>query len=236
MKRALFLLFAILAFPTISLAQRLPDGSAAEWSWESAVLRSTSAASVAQQRFWAASRNTAGFADSTVFRKASATITSRLDTTMAYSTSRFGLPPSIGAFTTQTDSTQAWLVVRVRQDTTSYAYASNSVMDSVHVSAEYSYNGINWFSCSGTPTYRFDVNFIASGEDGLQNTSLIGVENSPGEDAAHVVYKHVSALLGAQAFIVNKQLPFAGNYIRFIVGGDTLGQFTVDLGFWKRDY
>jgi hypothetical protein len=246
-KRALLLLLAVASLFLSIVAPAHAQGVSAatswqaEFSWEPLVMRSQAAAStVVRQQFWAAAQGTSGFADSLVFRRGATTATV-YDTTMGYRTHKFGFPPNLGPGLSNAlvdTSSVPWVVIRVRQDTTQYQFATgtgltSSALDSVRVGAEHSYNGIVWYSCSGTNTYRFDTVFFTSGEDGLQSPSLIGVEGVNSEDAASVVLKcHPSqAVLGAQ--ITNRTLCFAGEYVRFIIGGDYTGQFVVEAGSWK---
>lgn len=200
-------------------------------------MRNTSAASVARNPLWTARENSSGFADSTVFRRGATTATA-YDTTIGYDTSDFPLPPHIGpASAAPGDTSGLWLILRVSQDSVAtgpYVFTGTSGLDSVRIAAEYSYDGTNWFSCSGTPTRRFDVVYMTSGQDGLQNVTLIGVENSPGEDAALVSLCAVPSLVSSNSFTINRTLAFAGTYVRFIIGEDASGQFKVEALTWAH--
>lgn len=235
---------AVLAFYSPPASAQDLSGSPRPYrlEFETVYMRNTTAASaVARNPFWTApiSLNGAnGFTDSLVFRRGATTRTV-YDTTVAFPTAKFNYPPNLGRTATSAvlDSTDnPWLVLRVSQDTTSYSFAGTSggAADSIRFAAEYSYDGINWFSCTGTPTVRFDVVFMTSGQDGLQSPTIFGVEASPGEDAVTVVLRAHPGALAGNAFIVNRTLPYAGKWCRFIVGGAYSGQYKFEIASWQE--
>lgn len=208
-------------------------------------MRNTSAASVVRNPLWISRENSSGFADSNVYRRGSLSGTA-YDTTIGYDTSDFPFPPTLGP--TQSNavadtSSVPWFIVRVEQDSVAtgpYVFSGTSgnnsaiVLDSIRVAVEQSYDGINWFACSGTPTHRFDTVYLTSGQDGLQSPTLIGVENSFGEDMEVVpFYCHPSLAVNNQV-IVNRTLAFGGPYIRFIIGMRASGQFRIEALTWAH--
>lgn len=199
------------------------------------LFHNTNAGSVARNAAWNAK---IGYLDSTVFRHASALPTS-YDTTISYSIPKdFPLPPTFGPayIPSIADSLFPWIFVKFAQDTTSYAFTATSGMDSVRVWAEFSNDNVNWYTAAGTPTYRFDVVFATSGADGLQSPTLIGVEQLGGMDEAVIPFKcRVNQSNGAASTILNA--PFIGQweFVRFIFGGDYIGQFKATAYRWKPE-
>lgn len=237
LKRALLLLFVALTLlvPLAATAQELSGvgASGARLFPMQVKFRNTTAAStVALSSAWNVD---AGRTDSLVFRKAAAAPTS-YDTSMSYNISRFPLPPTMGPayIPSIADTLFPWIVVKFAQDTTSYAFANNSIMDSVRVGIEFSDNNVDWFSATGTPTYRFDTVFFTSGSDGLQSPSLIGVELLGAIDGAMIPIKaRVNQTNGASAVILNSVAIGQYKYMRFLFGGDYTGQFKADLLYWS---
>lgn len=175
--------------------------------------------------------------DSTVFRKGSLTITSRFDTTAAYAFNRFPFPPNIAQSgylpSAVGDSIQPWFFLRVHQDSTTGNFALPCGLDSVRAAVEVSNDRVNWYSCSGTPTYRFDTVFMTSGQDGLQNPTVIGVELLGFSDDVLIPFKvGLIASNGATALIANKLLYGQYDYFRLIIGGDYIGQFAAEILRW----
>lgn len=239
MKRFILTLFAVLTLlvPLTATAQEMSGLGASGVRLYPTQLKfhnTTAASSVARQPAWSAS---SGYTDSLVFRKAAAAPTS-YDTTQSFPMSRFPLPPNWGPGTAPSiaDTLMPWFFIKFSQDTTSYSGSSIiTAMDSVRVWAEFSDDNVNWFSAPGTPTYRFDVVFATTGADGLVSPTLIGVERLPGIDGATVPFKTRFTLGadGATNLILNA--PYAGQwqYIRFLFGGDYVGQFKADLLYWS---
>jgi hypothetical protein len=210
----------------------------AEMTWNTLFMRSTSAAAAAQQPWIVKgscqSCSPSGYADSSVWRRGATTATV-YDTTRALRLTEIPWAPNFGntAMNALTDSTYLpWAYLRVRQDTTSYSFAGTSGLDSVRVAAEVSLDGVQWFSCQGTNTQRFDVVYMTSGQDGLQSPTLIGVEASPGEDMAQFVLKCHPSTTVDNVRITNRSLCLYNGYVRFIIGMDASGQFAIDLGTW----
>ena len=67
----------------------------------------------------------------------------------------------------------------------------------------------------------------------MQDPSLIGVEGSPGEDSATVPLKASYPKIPG-AYIVNQNVPYIGEPLRIIVGGDSNGQFKLEVGGWPN--
>lgn len=177
-----------------------------------------------------------GYADSTVFRHASALPTS-YDTSTSYPLTAFPFPPTFGPayIPSIADTLFPWIVVKFAQDTVSYigSPAGTSAMDSVRVWMEFSNDQVNWYTATGTPTYRFDVVFATSGADGLQSPTLIGVELLPGSDDAMIPIKaRLNQTNGASALILNSVAAGQYSFVRFIFGGDYIGQFKADILRW----
>jgi len=242
MKRfAAFLVVLAVLLPLQSHAQGLSQSY--DWktimTWRPMWMRGTSASTVAQNRVWSAGGftggQTQGFVDSIAFRKIG-TLTA-YDTSAAFPREHFHYPPQIGAAmgAAVQDSIFPWIVVRVRQDTLSYSWTGATGLDSVRVAIEYSYDGVDWFSCSGTNTYRHDTVFLTTGADGLQSPTLIGVEGTPGEDAVVIPFQCRLSQFKANSFITNVSACVAGNFLRFIVGGDGIGQFKAEYASWKEE-
>ena len=196
----------------------------------------TAASSVARNALWTA---LSGYTDSTVFRHASALPTS-YDTTISYPFTSLGLPPTFGPGYVPAigDSLFPIAILRFGQDTLSYgAVASGitSALDSVRVALQVSDDNVNWYTCSGTPTYRFDTVFMTSDPvDGLQDPTLVGVELASMVDAVVIPFKcRLNQTNGATAMIANS--PFLGQwrYFRFVFGGDYIGQFGAELLRWQ---
>lgn len=252
--RSLLLAFALVTCAAPVFAQALsgtnnPDGA---WhlEWKVMYMRNTNAptGTVVRNPNWAAfapGLTGIGYLDSTVFRRAATTRTV-YDTSAAYRTDEFPLPPGFGSTLGNAvvdTSSIPWIALKVHQDSLSYATVVNgtvtppvmtTALDSIRVAAEYSYDGINWFSCTGTNTRRFDTVFMTSGADGLQSPTIFGVEASPGEDAAYITLSCHPSQFSSNAFILNRTLCMVGGYVRFIFGGAAIGQFAVDVGTWNR--
>jgi len=193
----------------------------------------TAASGVVRNAAWNAS---GGYTDSSVFRHAAAAPTS-YDTSVSYSMGRFPLPPTFGPAyipSAVVDTLFPWIIVKVQQDTTSYGFTGASGMDSVRVWAEFSDNQIDWYTASGTPTYRFDVVFATTGADGLVSPTLIGVELVPGIDGAVIPFKAaVNRTNGAAAMILNAPNQGQWRYMRFLIGGDMIGQYKAEIQYWS---
>ena len=224
-----------------SFAQSPTTGTqSSEWYWQRAIMRNTTAAStIARNADWTTSgpASNGAFTDSAVFRRGATTRTV-YDTTAAYAVATFPYGPPIGAgyqgSAAAGDTGLVWIVAHVAQDTLSYGFAGTSggVTDTFRVAIEYSNDGVNWFSCGGTPTYRFDTVFLTSGQDGLQNPTLIGVEISPGQDEAYIPIRCVPRAFNGTAAINNQTACLAGPLMRFIIGGAYSGQYKFEIGHW----
>lgn len=259
------LLFALpLAIPAPVHALNSGSGEV-QWDWHPLYMRHTKAptGSVVQENNWAKGgkgQTPIGFADSLVFRRGLPA--TRCDTTVAYRTTDFWLPPThafpaasarrgsagqtgVGGIAPgSTDSmvvdsirSMPWLAIRVVQDTLSYSYSSTTAFDSIYVAAQISYDGANWTSVSGTPTRAFSSVLITSGEDGLQPPALAATENAPGTDAAQLAIQCIPEVyVVGNAFIINRTLCMAGAYVRFlIVPADGVGQFKPEIAYWSPD-
>lgn len=266
MKRFCLSFLSLLALILPLAAQAQVSDNSAQWGWDDMWLRNTSAAtgSVVRQPNWAFGTShggtTVGFADSTVFRKG-ATTNALTDTSIAYKVDDFAFPPTLhtrgGQYGSRNaahslangvagnaqdsvivDTTDAtpWLAIRVRQDTTSYAFSGSTGLDSAGVAAQISYDGINWFSVSGSPTRAFVSVAITSGEDGLQPPLMTATESSPGVDAVQFDLQCQPTVFNVgTAFILNRTLCMAGAYVRFLVSAmDGSGQWKVELGHWRN--
>lgn len=232
-------LFALTAALPVH-AQRLSGSPRdAGMDWQTLYMRNTNAASAAQNLNWTVKGSCqacspTGYADSTVWRRGATTAT-LYDTTRALRLQDYPWAPNYGnvPMAALTDSSSLpWLILRVHQDSLSYSFTGSSSLDSVRVAAEVSLDGITWFSCQGTNTQRFDTVYMTSGQDGLQSPTLIGVEASPGEDMAQFVFKCHPSTTVDNARITNRSLCMYNGYVRFIIGMDATGQFTVDMGTW----
>jgi len=241
LKRALALLFAVaLLVPTVASAQEVSGTNqegARLFPLQVKFHNTTAASSVVRNAAWNAQ---SGYTDSLVFRKASAAPTS-YDTSVTYVISKFPLPPTFGPayIPSIADTLLPWIIVKFAQDTTAYADGTagsgrTSAMDSVRVWAEFSNDNINWFSATGTPTYRFDVAFVTTGADGLVSPSLVGVELGPPADDAMVPIKvRLNQTNGASALILNSITVGPYSYMRLLFGGDYIGQFKADILYWS---
>jgi len=241
-KRASLVVLTLLAL-SIPLAAQSQEAAATgtrtmSLKWAPLYMRNTAAASTAREPNWAKGypgSSPSGFADSIVFRRGVTTATV-YDTSAAYRIEGFGFPPNIGtsAQNAVIDSASTpWIVIKVKQDSTSFSFTGATGMDSVRVGAEVSQDGINWQSCPGTPTHRFDVVYFTSGADGLQNPSLIGVERSPGEDMAIIPFRCHPPLASSNATIVNRGLCMESGWVRFIIGLDSSGQYAPEIASWN---
>ena len=240
-KRTLLLLLPLLALATPAHAQRatgIPQYGV--FQWDRLYVRNTAAATVAHNPNWATTNagcitcSPTGFADSSVFRRGATTLTA-YDTTRAIRLQDVQWSPNFGATPSNalTDSSSLpWLFLRLGQDTTSYSFSGTSALDSARIAVEVSQDGITWHSCQGTPTQIFDVNFMTAGQDGLQSPSLIGVEQSPGEDMVQFVFKCHPSTAVSNSRIANRSLCMYNGWARFIIGMDGSGQFKVDAGTW----
>ena len=239
---AVLLLFALLA-PFLAYTSSFSQDLTAvkgKLQWEPLWIRSTTAAStVVREQNWAKGGHgqpVTGFGDSVVIRRAGAL--TAYDTSAAYRTELFAFPSNLGPSLSNAlvdTSSVPWLFIRLRQDSISFGTPTlTHGLDSIRVAAETSQDGINWFSCPGTNTRRFDTVFLTSGQDGLQNPTLIGVEASPGEDAAFVTLSCHPSQAVTNSFILNRTLCMAGAYVRFIFGGDYNGQFVAEMGRWQN--
>lgn len=238
MKRLFVALLALASIVLVGSAAALDFGN-----YTVLKMRNTSASSVARDPNWATPGfSPSGFADSVVFRRGVQTRTV-YDTTAAFWANSYPQPPNMSDLTTAAaDSILPWIIVRIEQDSVRTAtdpllFTGNSVLgggtDSVRIAVEHSPDGgRTWFSCSGTPTYRFDIVFMTSGQDGLQSPTLIGVEGSPGEDSASIPIK--SRVLTSNAYINNFNLPYIGEPLRIIIGGAYSGQFKISVGHWPE--
>ena len=243
MRVALLLLLSILAFAPPAMAQLasgMPRSTGLDWT--RLYMRNTAATSTARDPNWTTrgscqTCSPSGFADSSVFRRGATTRTV-YDTTRALDLRTVPWAPNFGnvAMNALTDSTYLpWLYMRVLQDTTSVTFSGASSLDSVFVGAEVSLNGIDWFTCQGTPTQRFAINFFTSSPaDGAQAPALIGQEASPGEDMAQFVFKCHPFTTVDNIRITNRSLCFWNGYVRFIIGMAASGQFGVDVGTWAN--
>lgn len=235
------LALAVLLVPLVGRAQDVSGSQITQFEWKRLTMRNTTAANAtALNRNWAAREGvTAGFTDSTVFRRGVTTRTV-YDTTLAYPVSAWPFPPTLGsslANAVADTSSVPWLLLRVRQDSVAtgpYAFTGTSGLDSVRVAIEHSNDGINWLSCPGTPTHRFDTVFLTSGQDGLQSPTIIGVEASPGEDEVYIPLRCHSSQATSNSWIVNRTVCFTGGWVRLIVGGAYSGQFAIELGSWAQ--
>ena len=240
-RTALLTLLLVLLTTVPALAQHTSgtprDG---ELVWNTLYMRNTSAASVARDPNWTTKGSCqtcapSGFADSSVYRRGATTRT-LYDTTRAVRLPDVPWAPNFGNVAMNAAATDTTYLpsfyLRVKQDTTSYSFSGTSGLDSVRVAAEVTYDGINWFSCQGTPTQRFDTVFMTSGQDGLQSPTIIGVEASPGEDMAQFVFKCHPSTCVDNVRIVNRSLCLYNGWTRFIIGGAASGQFTVEMGTW----
>lgn len=232
------LLLAVAFTPHPAAAQQaLASPQSTSIGWERLEFRNTSAASTARNPNWAAASAT-GFADSTVFRRGATTRT-LCDTTKAYRVERWALPPSLPYRTAAAfDSldTTPWLIINVRQDssaTSSPVFVGTTGFDSVFVAAEFSYDGVSWYSVSGSPTRAFLAVTITSGQDGLQPPAITVTEPSPGADFARVVLGCTPGIDAGGAFILNKTLCTCNGWVRFLIGVlDGSGQFVAEVGTW----
>lgn len=238
-------LFAILTLFALSVPLTAEAGR--KFVWKPLNMRNTSAASVAAQSNWAYGTfgTVTAFADSNVFRVGAATATDR-DTSMAYHTSSFLLPPHLetgggGGTTVVTDSAlaqrQPWIALRVQQDTTSFSFSGTSTMDSVFFAAQISYDGINWINVNGTPTVAFETTNGAAGEDGTVPT-LIGPysESNAGQDMATAFLDCVPSLRPINnGYIINRSICLANAYVRFLINMDGRGQYAPMIGQWVED-
>jgi hypothetical protein len=258
-------LFAAIALAVLAFYS--PPASADHLTWSRLVMRNTTAASAVVLPLWTSTLNDPGYADSTVFRRGATTRTLmdttiayhvdawNLPPTFAYRGASYGARAAKfngGAVTAQfgqvdsvvvdtTDNTP-WILVRVRQDSSyatghPYAFTGTTAVDSILVAAQYSYDGINWLSVSGTPTRAFIATTVATAEDGLQPPVLTALEVSPGADAAEVALQCQPELrVAGAALIINRTLCIAGAWVRFLIGvTDGSGQFCAELGEWTPD-
>lgn len=228
-------LVAVFVSPDVG-AQNLSGTNTASLKYERLIMRNTNAASAVALPAWTAPQAHTAFLDSSVFRRGATTRTV-YDTTMAYPRSKFAFPPQngLGLPAALQDSILPWIIFKVGQDTTSYSFAGTSggATDTFRVAVEWSWDGQQWFSCTGTPTYRFDTVFMTSGQDGLQSPTLFGVEIGPGQDFAEIPFKCRQSTFNGAGFITNTQSCMAGNYLRFIVGGAYSGQYAVSVAHWQ---
>lgn len=200
-------------------------------------MRNTAASATARDPNWATIGNSpSGFVDSVVFRRGATTATV-YDTSVAFEANDYTLPPNMATMNAAVgDTVLPWIFLRVRQDSVRTSndpllFTGSSSLDSVRFAVEHSPDGgRTWFSCPGTPTYRFDAVYMTSGQDGLQSPTLIGVESSPGEDVAIVPIKASSP--NGNAYIVNRNLPYVNEKLRLIIGMDATGQFQLEVGHW----
>jgi hypothetical protein len=239
------LTFGALPAPAQELTGANNVGSGSYLKWSPLYMRNTTAAAlIARNPNWAVgipgNPGSVAYTDSVVFRRGATTATV-YDTSAAYPISSWPFPPNFGTTLSNAlvdTSSVPWIVVRVRQDSTTFGSSTTptSSLDSVRVAVEYSYDGISWNSCAGTPTYRFDVVFLTSGQDGVQNPTLIGVEAATAvEDAAAVILKcHPSQAGASGTVIVNRTLCMQGGFARFIIGGDYTGQYAVEVASWQN--
>ena len=235
-------LLAIFLFDGSTALGQTASGVAPEPKWEFRPLwmRNTSAASVVREANWAKGGkggSVVGFADSIYFRRGATTATA-YDTSATYRLADFSFAPVLGntpSNAAATDTTNIpWIIIRVQQDTLQGAFSGTSGLDTIRIAAEVSYDGVNWFSTSGTPTRLFDTVYMTSGQDGRQSVTLIGVEATPGEDAALVSLTcHPGETTGGTR-IINRGLCFTETYVRFIIGMDASGQFTALVGAWWK--
>ena len=213
-------------------------------------MRNTTAAStVVRDADWthfeagsaANSLSNGAFTDSLVYRHGA---TIQTDTTVAISLATLAFPPTVmnnPLGVAATDSVpMPWIAVRVRADTAngSYAFTGRSAsLDTVRVGAQYSFNGINWLSVTGTPTLNFDATATNTGEDGKTTSSAIAlVPNTTVDGYATVVLKcNPTQYNTSAAPIINKTLCMCGaTYIRFLITHDGTGQFVTELGAWRK--
>ena len=220
------------------------------WSFSPLWMRNTTAgaSTVAREANWARwdggvanQVSNSAFTDSLVYRHGALITT---DTTAALRLADLPFPPS--ALNTPlgvaaTDSVPyPWLVVRVRADTanTVYSFSGRSAsLDTIRVGAQYSFNGINWLSVTGTPTINFDATATNTGEDGKTTSSGFAlVPNTTVDGYAQVVLKcNPTQYNTSSSPILNKTLCMCGaQYIRFLVTHDGTGQFVTELGSWRR--
>jgi hypothetical protein len=219
-------------------AQDLSGTRESRLAYETMIMRSTNAASAVALPAWNVPQGHSAFLDSSVFRRGATTRTV-YDTSMAYARAHFAFPPILapGLGLAVQDSVLPWIVVRVGQDTTSYAFAGTSggVTDTIRVAIEWSDDGNNWFRMPGTPTHRFDTVFMTSGQDGLQSPTLFGVEIAPGQDRVEIPIKCRQSTYNGADFITNLTSCMAGNYLRFIIGGAYSGQYKLSIASWVKD-
>lgn len=235
------LAFAGIAFSGLASAQEISGTSLFQTRivWQRLDFRNTSAATTARVANWAAPKNTIGFADSNVYRKGTAGLTT-YDTTMAYPVQSFAIPN--GAFAQQVTGADTlivpWLIIRMRQDTTSNVATLGAVptaLDSFRVGAQVSMDGVNWVNANGTPTRAFDSVYFTSSEDGTQLVDLAAAEPVLGADFAQVTLGCTpSTVVAGGSPIINKTLCLCGMYVRFIFGNDGVGQFAVDAGTFEK--
>lgn len=202
-------------------------------------MRNTAASTVARDPNWATvGQSPTGFADSSVFRRAG-TRTS-YDTSAAFFAQDYPLPPNLASLTTAfSDTLLPWIMIRVEQDSVRASvdpllFSGTTSLDSIRVAIEHSPDGgRTWFTCSGTPTYRFDTVFMTSGQDGTQSPTLIGVESIGPEDSATIPIQALRPT--TNAYIVNKNVPYIGEPLRIIVGaGAATGQLKLEIGHWQK--
>lgn len=236
MKRFVFPLLALfMLVPALALCQQIA-GMDAKLAWHTFEMRSTSAASVTQDKNWA--KYAGAFTDSGVFRRGTGLTV--YDTTKAYHVSTWKFPPTLasrpGLALSDTTMVAPWMVIRVRQDTTQYSWSGAVVMDSVYFGAQVSYDGgINWNSLSTATTKNFGAAFFTAGEDGLAPVALIMAEPSPGADAAMVSLGCVPSLFSANntsAWVLNTTLCMCNALVRFIFAVDGTGQFVAEYASW----
>lgn len=247
-----------LALLTAALVSFSPPVHADKLEFDQLWFRTTVAASNVALPQWTVPLNDGGaYADSSVWRRGATTRTV-IDTTMAYPVDKWRMPPTYpnhlaGGYAKQTKQSGSagsilgygdsvavdtldrtpWIVIRARQDTTSYAFTGGTSLDSLYIGAQFSADGKNWNSVGGTPTIAHSTTFIAAGEDGLSPPALAFAEAGVPEQVVGTLPCFPSIYTGG-ALIINRTACMTGGYLRFIVSaGAGTGQWKLEVGNWK---
>lgn len=193
-------LVASLATVLCALAFHSPPAAAQAtpyvFKFERMGFRNTAASTVTRDPNWTKTFRengvNTGFADSSVFRKGTATATS-VDTSRAYIVSDFLPPPTyysrggapgaraqatrgntgpstlgaglLDSVVVDTTDVSPWLELIVRQDSVTtgpYVLGLPTTFDSIYVAAQFSYDGVIWNNVQGTPTRAFSAVLVTS--------------------------------------------------------------------------
>lgn len=202
MKRALFLLFAILAVPATTLAGAVPKTLDVNWQ---------------QNR---AANPSGGLADSTTARALGSATPTAHDTSGAIPIGQFVVPEKGAGNLPTTSDSLAW----IRVDFYPALPTPTVTADSIYLTIQVSTDGVrNWVSC--TPTSVFDIT-----ADGLLGAVVL--EQGTGNVFYYVLRQRVGAVASGDLFFPVRssataptfQQIYGWPYMRVIVQSDRTGR------------